>query len=335
MRCGGPRGVQPEASSPVRSVGQAMSSLFDMLADDDDDDLEGGGGGGLGGGVGGVDRQQQHDVQHREQVKLFGAAREQQELHQRLRQVDAAPSFTVAGAAADTHSAPHARQQPLRVHQPLLEPLPNTSWHQAPVVSQAAGRCVSQPTDRASASAVFGAAVQQSRRGTAGLVGGKHQQFGSSSTLSLQTGLSSDTVYPAAAAAGATAVHVEHEEASQQQQQHLSAPRAPVLRASAFGSLLQPLGGRGGSGNQQQQQQLVTPPRQQSVFAGLTQPGSTSNSRSKQGRQQALSDWAASSTGSGSKADAPRNAAPTKELPDFRRFAFNAGRKALWVLVRC
>lgn len=295
---GGPQGgwnAAQQQASPVRDVGNAMSSLFDMLADEEDE-LE-----------------QQHHWQSTQQQQV-------PPLQERL--LGMGPS-----TAGPTESSWRKQQQHLTTEVEQRRPLTAlnhsvSGMFQANAADKASAAASGGGSDKMSASAVFGAAVQQSHDATTSLISGMHRSSSSSSSHSVQPAPNPHSVRLQRQMAAATAAQAAAGRSSRPQQ--LDQEDFPVQGESAR-SLYQ----------QGSLQQLVTPPRQivRSMFAdaacGLSRPGSQKSrgavSRGQQGdrQQQATANWSVDSSRAGSTTQA------TTGLPDFRRFAFTAAGERL------
>lgn len=286
------RGSQRHVSPVHRDMGQAMSSLFDMLADDEDAELE---------------QPQQHQ-QQQPQVQSHSFSRPCPKQPFLPRGFPGAPGAAAAvgmpaslpigqPAPSSSGKAEQLEQQQKggAVRKPLVQ-----LQHRMEGLPAGAGPAVSRPHDRASANALFGVAVQQSLRAN------------SSSSLrppNLRASLSSGA---AALAAGAVAhsrapSHPDSldPEVYQRQGFHAAAPGLHTAQA------------------QEASQQLRTPPHQvMSVFAGLDPPV---NHRSSSRVSGASASTGQQGGGAAWQAEGDNQLKGSRALPDFRAFAFNAG----------
>jgi hypothetical protein len=298
----GTRQQLQQADAGYSGMGQAMSSLFDMLADDEDSE------------------QQQQQQQPILQQQLGPHMLQQAHISGSHLAVGRQPFLLTGspGVAAGRAPPPQAelqrepaasaspqQQQPNQVRQPLAELQLN---QQAPAQARLAASQL-LPHDRASASAIFGAAVQRSLRNTRSMPG----------TLS-PTGAASTAAHLSLAAA------VHRRGPAYHPLDDLQPPSQQGYSGSAWGALEhQP------AQLQEPSQQLMTPPHQvRSVFG---QPASAATGvdsshggssvmaagvRPRQaGRQQAGADWGTDNSRRGNHA--------RRDLPDFSKFAFSTG----------
>jgi len=289
-----------QQASPVRDVGNAMSSLFDMLAEDEDE-LE----------------QQQWQSTQQQQVPP---------LQERLLGMDA----STAGPTGSSWRKQQQQQLTTEVEQRRPLAALNHSargLYEANAADKASAAASGGGPSKVSASAVFGAAVQQSHDATTSLIAGMHRS--SSSSQSMQPVPSSHSVrlpgQTAGAAAAANASQAAAGRSGRPQQLDHEGCNSFHVQGESARSLY----------HQGSLQQLVTPPRQivRSMFAdaacGLSRPGSQKSrgavSRAQQGdrQQQAAANWSVDSSRAGNTTQA------TMGLPEFRRFAFTAAGERL------
>lgn len=284
------RGSQRHVSPVHRDVGQAMSSLFDMLVDDEDAELE-------------QPQQQQPQLQSH---SISRPCSKQPFLPRGFPGASAAAAVCMPAALPVGQPVPSSsgkaeqleqQQKGGTVRKPLVQ-----LQRRMDGLPAGAGPAVSRPHDRASANALFGVAVQQSLRANS-------SSSSSLRPLNLRASLSSGA---ATFAAGAVArcrapSHPDSldPEVYQRQGFHGAAPGLHTAQA------------------QEASQQLRTPPHQaMPVFSGLDplvshrSSSRVSGASSSTGQQGGAAAWHA-------QGDNPLQG--SRVLPDFRAFAFNAG----------